>query len=369
MSENVLATKVFDYVCELPTYTELDYAAQAYFFENEFSKMNAHGGCSAAIKTIGGETIAARNLDFYISNKPAYIVRTEAPGAYKTVGVAYVPWFGPRYDEVLAEGVGEEFVKLYPFCCSDILNEKGLYIEINMRTEEFHDGKPRYCDHGLNPGKERVSAVAFVRYAAERCATIDEVLEMLGQIDYYSLSAPGIEWGFCYAMADATGNYGILEIAGDKVYFNKYQPVQTNMYIAPELAAGQLYKSGLGRYHTLMANLYKAKDEQGMQDLIDLVKYSTQYSDPATCAFDIRHEYYDPEQGIDYAAIMDPANQEMLQNEVDKYVAWWHSLSRQEMQDDGTIWETSISTCTNVTKRTMHVRFFEDEERSLVLGF
>jgi hypothetical protein len=369
MSENVLPKKVFDYVFELPTYTELDYAGQADFFENEYSKVVGHGGCSAAMKTVNGETITARNLDFYISNRPAFVVRTEVPGAYKTVGTAYVPWFGPTYEETLAEGVAEKYTKLYPFCCSDILNEKGLYIELNMRTEEFHDGVPRYRDAGLNPGGERVSAISFVRYAAERCATVSDVLEMLKEIDYYSLSAAGTEWGFCYAIADATGNYGILEIAGDKVYFNQYQPVQTNMYLAPELAANQLYKSGLGRYNTLMANIHKVKSEQDMQKLIDLVQFSTQYTDPENCAFDVRHEYYDAAEGIDYAMLMDPANQEKLQEAIDKYVAWWHSLSRQEKQDDGTIWETSISTCTNVTKRTMHVRFFEDDERSLVLTF
>lgn len=358
---NIPVTSVFDYVCELPAYTELDYDYQQNWFANEFQ--NLQGGCSGVVKSVGGETVIARNLDFNISNKSAYIVRTAVPGFYKTVGVTYVPWFGPDYKDVVAEGVPADFAKIAPFFSCDILNEKGFYIEADMRTEEFHDGKPRYKNYGLNPGGERVSAIAFLRYAAERVATIDELLELLTKIDFYSLSAPGIEWGFAYIVADATGNYGVLEIAGDKVYFNQYQGVHTNLYVTPELGAHQLYPSGLGRYHTLQANYFKATDEQGMQDLIDLVKYSTQYSDMDGCAFDWRFEQFDPAAGIDYAKLTDPAMQDAIRQEVTKYCEWWKSLSRQEKQDQNSIWESTLSVRTNVMKGTMRIRFYEDEAR------
>ena len=361
---NIPVKRIFDYVCEIPTHTELDYEYQQYWFANEFQ--NLHGGCSAAVKTINGETIVARNLDFNISNKSAYVVRTAVPGSYKTVGMGYIPWFGPDYEDALENGLPDDYYRLLPFALSDMLNEKGLYIEIDMRTEEFHDGKPRYMNYGLNPGGERVSVFALMRYAVERCATVDEVLEMLKELDVYTVSADGIQWGFAYMVADATGNYGLIEIAGDKVHFIKNQPVQTNCYITPELAENQLYRSGLGRYHTLMANYFKANSEQGMQDLIDLVRYSTQYSDMDNCAFDWRHEEYDPAQGIDYAKVMDPACQDEIYAGHKKYSDWWKSLSRQEKQDLNTIWETAFSVITNVTKGTMRVRCFEDE--SLVLN-
>ncbi len=363
---NVPVKPLFDYVCELPTYTRLDYDYQADFYENEFSKLS--GGCSCAAKPIDGETVVVRNLDFNVSNKSAYIVRTEVPGFHKTVGVCYVPWFGPDYTEAVEDGVPADFAKIVPFFCCDILNEKGFYIEADMRTEEFHDGVPRYKNAGLNPGGDRISAIAFLRYAAERCATIDELLELLETLDFFSLSAPGIEWGFAYMVADATGNFGVLEIAGDKVHFNQYQPAHTNSYITPELAENQLYRSGLGRYHTLMANYFKADDEQGMQDLIDLVRYSSQYEDPKGCAFDWRHEYYSAAEGIDYARVMDPHNQPELVAAQEKFVAEWKAMSRQEKQDLNSIWETTLSVRTNVMKRTMRIRFYEDEGRVLELS-
>jgi hypothetical protein len=362
---NIPVSSPFDYVCEVPTYTELDYDYQQNWFANEFQ--NLHGGCSAAVKSINGETIIARNLDFNISNKSAYVVRTAVPGFHKTVGMCYVPWFGPDYKEAVTEGIPADFAKIVPFFCCDILNEKGFYIEANMRTEEYIDGKPRYKNYGLNPGGPRVSAIAFLRYAAERCATIDELLELLKEIDFYSLSAPGIEWGFAYVVADKTGNFGVLEIAGDKVYFNQYQGVQANMYVTPELGLNQQFRNGLGRYHTLMANYFKANSEQGMQDLIDLVKYSTQYSDMEHCAFDWRHEQYDPAQGIDYAMLTDATKQDLIRTEVEKYRDWWKSLSRQEKQDLNSIWESTLCTRTNVMQGTMRVRFYEDEERVLNL--
>ncbi len=358
---NVPVKSLFDYVCELPAYTELDYEYQQNWFANEFQ--NLQGGCSAAAKNIGGDIVVARNLDFNISNKSAYVVRTAVPGFYKTVGVSYVPWFGPDYKDAVVEGVPADFAKIVPFFTCDILNEKGFYIEADMRTEEFHDGVPRYKCNGLNPGGDRVSAIAFLRYAAERVATIDELLELLKKVDYYSLSAPGIEWGFSYMVADSTGNFGVLEIAGDKVYFNQYHPCHTNCYVTPELAANQLYPGGLGRYHTLMANYFKATDEQGMQDLIDLVKCSTQNTDMDGCAYDWRFEQFNPSAGIDYAMLTNPANQDMIREEVVKYNAWLNSLSRQEKQDKNSIWESTLSTRTNVMKGTMRVRFYEDESR------
>ena len=362
---NISVKPVYDYVCELPLYKELDYEGQAYLYEHEFK--NLQGGCSATVKSIDGETIVARNLDFNISNKSAYIIKTEVPGFYKTVGVSYVPWFGPDWKEAVEEGVSEEFAKIIPFFSCDILNEKGFYIQADMRTEEHHDGVPRYKNNGLNPGGERVSSIAFLRYAAERCATVDDVLELLKEIDFYSLAAPGIAWGFAYIVADATGNYGVLEIAGDKVYFNKYQPVHTNMYVTPELAKDQLYRTGLGRYYTLMANHFKAKDEQAMQDLIDLVRYSRQYEDPETCPFDWRHEYYDEKDGVVYEKVIDPANQAQLIASQQAECARQKKMTRQEKQDLNSIWETTLSVRTNVMKRTMRIRFYEDENRVVTL--
>lgn len=360
---NIPVKKVFDYVCELPVYTELDYDYQANFFENEFK--NLHGGCSCVAKSVNGETVIARNLDFNISNKSAYIIRTNVPNFYKTVGVCYIPWFGPDFTDAVKNGIDEDYSKILPFFTCDILNEKGFYIEADMRNEEFIDGKPRYKNYGLNPGGPRVSAIAFLRYAAERCATIDDLLKLLEEIDFYSLSAPGIEWGFAYMVADKTGNFGVLEIAGDKVYFNKYQGAHTNSYVTPELASHQRFKAGLGRYYTLMANYFKAKDEQGMQDLIDLVRYSSQYEDPEACAFDFRFEYNEPSSDIGYEELIDPAMQEKLMQAVNEYTDHVNSMTREEKQNANSIWESTLSTRTNIMKGTMNIRFYEDNDRQI----
>ena len=358
--------QIFDYVCEIPTYTELDYDYQRDFFENKFSGLS--GGCSATAKRVNGEVVIARNLDFNISNKSAYVVRTEVPGFHKTVGMAYIPWFGPDFKDAVKDGLDDDFAKILPFFCCDILNDKGFYIEADMRNEEHDEnGKPRYKDYGLNPGKERVSAIAFLRYAAERCATIDDLLNLLKEIDFYSLSATNIDWGFSYVVADATGNFGVLEIAGDKVYFNQYHPCHTNSYVTPELAENQKLRSGWGRYNTLMANYFKATDEQGMLDLINLVRYTSQYEDRENCAFDWRHEYYDEAAGVTYDFLMDPANEDKVLAEVNAYTNEINAKTRQEKQDVNTYWESTLTVLTNVNKRTMRVRCYEDENRILNL--
>ena len=44
-------------------------------------------------------------------------------------------------------------------------------------------------------------------------------------------------------------------------------------------------------------------------------------------------------------------------------------MSRQELKDDGTYWESSFTTIANCSKKTMRVRFYEDDSNVVELDF
>ena len=112
--ENVKMEKVFDYVLDAGTYTELDYD----FAEKVLTeKYDGWGGACSAIATVtnDGTPLVGRNMDLFISNKPAYISRTKVDGCYETVGLSYSHKSGPDYEDALKNGIPESTYKTIPF--------------------------------------------------------------------------------------------------------------------------------------------------------------------------------------------------------------------------------------------------------------
>ena len=91
------------------------------------------GGCSAVAKTLdNGDTIVGRNMDFYVSNKPAFIVRTKEKGKYETVGIAYYDQFVPNADVVEKRGVPKVIYSMLPMFCQDVM---ALLIQLETKAE------------------------------------------------------------------------------------------------------------------------------------------------------------------------------------------------------------------------------------------
>lgn len=362
-------TKIHDYVFDLGTYDNLDFENAEKFFKEKFDGWD--GACTAVAKiTDDNEMIVGRNMDLYISNKPAYVIRTNVPNKYKTIGISYSNKSGPDYEEALKNGVPEDFYKIAPFMCTDVFNEKGLYIETNMRNGEFWaTGNSRYGCKGTNPGAEhRVCSLILPRYIGENCATIDEALELVKKIDIYTPNAVGMDWNFCFMMADETGHYGLLEIAQDKLSWLDKEPAQANFYLTPEFQVTEDLACGIGRYKTVMAGRDNVKNEQDMYDLIKKVSYSKIY-DPDNCEFDVRTEFVAVKDYLTY----DVMTSEKWKDEVYKYIkelcANYNKKTRQQKQDEGKDWESIFTEVVNCTNKTWFIRFFEDENRTIKLDF
>lgn len=356
------------YVIELETYTELDYEAAERYLSKKFDTWRG-GGCSCIVKTNDkGDTIVGRNMDLTISNKPAYVVRTKCKGAYETVGLAYSYFSGPNYEDVLRDGISEEYRKIIPFLCCDVMNSEGLYVEINMRTgEQNEDGSSKFGCTGTNPGARRINAMNLSRYIAENCANVRDAVEYVrNDLDLYTPNLNVMDWNFCFMIADRTGDYGLIEIAKNKVSFLPGQQAQCNFYVTPELHEIEDYKAGLGRYDLLMSGIDDVQTEAELFELINKVKYSLLYQGQPK--FDIRSELVGSKPGWTDKFILDDANADAVSAEIARIGGDFRSFTRQELQDAVKYWESIFTVVANCNERSLKVRFFEDDERRKTLA-
>ena len=359
--------RVYDYVIDLGTYTALDYEYADDYFSKEYN--NWGGGCSAIAKTLeNGDTIVGRNMDLNISNKAAYIMRTNVKDAYKTVGLAYTfRDISPDYKDAMENGISEQFTKVLPFMADDVLNEKGLYIEINMRNGEFWPtGETKFSCSGTNPESDKmVYMFELPRYIGEHCATVDEAIEYVKSLNVYSKDG---YWNYCFLIADQTGHYGVLEFAANNVIWNDYQKAQTNFYIDELANYAEELKCGVGRYNTLMDGIDDVKNEEDMFKLMNSVTYYQVY-DPYNCNYDPRSENVGVLPFATYDLLMQEENKELVFEAIDSYGKEVLAKSREEQQNKNEYWESSFTEVINCNKKTLHVRFFEDDSKVITLGF
>lgn len=360
-------SQLFDYVFDAGTYTTLDYEfADKYFAENYD---NYGGGCTAVAKVNDkGDTIVGRNMDLNISNKAAYVFRTNVEGCYKTVGLTYTfRDISPDFEDVKENGLNEEFSKVLPFMSDDVLNEKGLYIEINMRNAEFWPtGDPKFSCSGTNPeSKDRIYMFEVPRYVGEHCANVEEAVEYIKSLDIYSKNG---YWNYCFLIADASGKYGVLELACNNVYWNDMHQAQANFYVTEELNEIEELKAGVGRYDTVMAGIDRVQTEDEMFDLINSVRYS-QFYEGENCNFDYRSDLVGSSPRATYDLVMKPETQELIKEQFGKKCEEYKSKTRQELQDENSYWESSFTEVINCNEKTLFVRFFENDEKTMTLSF
>ena len=359
--------EVFDHVYDIGTFTSLDYEYANEYFAKEND--NWGGGCSAIAKTLdNGQTIVGRNMDLNISNKAAYIFRTDVKDCYKTINLAYTfRDISPNYDEIQTKGLSEEFTKVLPFMADDVLNEKGLYIEVNMRNGEFWPtGESKFSCKGTNPNSDtRVYMFEIARYVGEHCATVDEAVEYVKTLNVYSKDG---YWNYCFLIADASGHYGVLEFVNDYVIWNDYQPAQTNFYVNKLANYAEELKCGKGRYDVLMNGIDKVQTEEDMFELMDSVTYYQVY-DPYNCNFDPRSENVGVMPFATYDMIMQDEYKEIIYEAINVVGKEVLSLTRQQQQDKNEYWESSFTEVINCNEKTLFVRFFEDDNRTIKLSF
>lgn len=377
-------TELEKYIFEVEEYTTLDYDCADEFYAR--TNDNWGGGCSAISKMIDGHRIVGRNMDQSISNKCAYIIRTNA-GKFRTIGLVYTHRdYSPDYEEIMSKGISEEFYKVLPFMCDDVLNDAGLHIEINMRHGEYWpNGEDKYACEGTNPdSSERVYMFELPRYIGENCATVEEAKEYVKTLDVYSQNH---YWNYCFIISDSVGNSSLLEFSSNEVHWldedkldtydwlKVYDPkaiAQANFYLNEIAWYTQDIKSGEGRYIAMQEGIDAVDSKSDMYDLMRKVQYSSYYLDYDECKnehFDPRSETIGEVSWAEYDLVMHPDFEDTARKLMNEANAGIKDMPRSEKQDINEYWESIFTEVVDVNAQQIFVRLYENEDMLYLIDF
>lgn len=409
-------------------YEKVDYDAGDKFWKDNNDNWD-DGGCTAVTKEISnGHRIVGRNMDLNIARKAAYIVRTaETEDEYRTIGLAYTfREYAPYYEEVSEKGISDEFMDILPFLCDDVMNDQGLHVEVNMRHGEVDfSGNDQFSLQGTNEnGERRVHMFELPRYIAAHCKTVKDAKEYIKTLDIYSKYG---YWNYAFLVSDsveydgakthasllefsATGYLGGVwndlvdsgALEGEQkvtavnwiddtpeslaqldyigigptnmeTYYKINALAQANFYINQWAYQRQDTRSGEGRFFTIQSLINDVDSVDQMYDLMRRISYSWFYEEYDECAayhFDPRSENLGEFQGATYDFIFDPRYQDLMPGLFDAYTQTVRNMkTREEMENDGTLWESTFTEVVDVTDLTIYVRFFENEALRYAITF
>ena len=355
--------KLNDYVYEVNTYEGLDYDFADRYFEKNYD--NWGGGCSAVSTLIDGKRFVGRNMDLNISNKCAYIVKTKAQkeDELDTIGLAYTfRGVSPDYSKVESlGGISDEWYKLLPFMCDDVLNSEGLHIEINMRHAECYpngDDKFSVKKTTNDPEARRIYMFEVPRYIGSHCKTVVEAQQMLiNKLNIYNKDG---YWNYAYIISDATGSALLVEIACNEIKFipvdSNGNVMQTNFYRYEEWNQMEDTKSGIGRLDILRDNIQGVTSSRGLYNLMESINYFQYYS--SDCSFDRRSELIGEIGFLTYDFIYN-ASQDTINEIMNNLFGHVASLTRQELRDENSFWETTFTEVVDCSDKVIKVKIFE----------
>lgn len=267
-------TDLGDYVIDCGYIENFDFDAALKFVNARYDKIVPNGGCSAlGTKTDAGDVIIGRNLDLTVSQYPCYITHVKY-GKYETLNFTYDEVSNaPTYEERLKIGsIEPDYYNSLPLAASDSMNSEGLYIEYNMRDYE----SDLIC-FGTNPDADiRICTVSLPFVVASNCATVDEALDFMREkLDIYTLLDESVVngWNLCMMIGDATGKFGLIEIANDEIKFLPYQHGQGNYYIYPAFNAISRGQSGYGRLQYGIERIDKIQSDEDMSKMMENIMW------------------------------------------------------------------------------------------------
>lgn len=241
-------------------------------------------GCSAFAcpDTDSKDYLMGRNFDFNHKDKngnrimiPAIVVHTAPAGGKKSVSFVdgqFIYYKSGFYTD------GETDLSLLmalPYLLLDGINEDGFAICVLKL-----DGNPT---RQQVPGKKNIFTTVAMRMLLDRASTVNQAVEMLKEYNMWMDEAPA---SYHYFMADATGDYAIVEYTfkDGEEYPTEMEVLKgedalryvTNFYVSPSMAdspdGSVLSSHGKDRYEKLKANLAELQYKLNPAQAMDLLK-------------------------------------------------------------------------------------------------
>lgn len=363
-SANATSTAIIrNQVLDVGTYTEYKHSLANEDFERFYNHLPA--ACSACAKvTSDGKMIVGRNLDLTLTNKSVFVLRTAYEGLNKTLGLCYSVDFDAYYNDILNNGMKQSLEDELPFLCEDVMNEHGLYAEINMCYDEVTDEGTHFACPGTGFGNgERACCCALPQLFGTHCATISDVLNYAqNELDIYSLNTGYYNWCLNVMLADATGRYGVLQIAENKLTWLEGKQVLTNFFPDQATANKQKYKMGIGRYNYINSKIDSVTNESELMQVMKDVSYGWTYDKDNPPPYEVLSELAYTYDKWTYDYIVN--NPQEIQKYLNSCINYKNSMTLQQIKNSELFWISIYNVVANCNNRTLTVRFFEDDSQT-----
>lgn len=211
-----------------------------------------------------GDRLMGRNYDFsHVENGkevplPVIVVKTAPKGGKRSICIVDGYWLGFERG-FFGDGKSDlSMLMAAPYIFMDGINEDGFAIGVLAV-----DGNPALQN---DPDKRTIWTTAAMRLLIDRASTVDDAITLLKQRNI-RLKPPGGKGNFHFFLADAKGDYAVVEYSYRSVGDFDKNPDQlvvlkgqdysyvTNFYVDPTLAGDSLLgsesKHGKDRYEKL----------------------------------------------------------------------------------------------------------------------
>ena len=245
-------------------------------------------GCSAfaAPDKSTGNFLMGRNFDFNHRDKdanridiPVIVVHTAPQGGKKSV--SFVDGNFVNYKKGFYTETGNDLSMLMalPYLLLDGINEDGFAISVLKL-----DGKPT---RQTKSSQKTIFTTVAMRMLLDRASTVKEATAMLEQ---YNMCMDTDTASYHFFMADATGDYAIVEYTGKDVNINNPENMEvlrdndtlrcvTNFYVSPTMVKtefGGYSNHGRKRYKDLRDGLLKYNYNVTPSQALELLKIVAQ---------------------------------------------------------------------------------------------
>lgn len=172
-----------------------------------------------------------RNYDFF--KNPTMVTVSRPEDGYASIAVSDMSHFGYSLDKLPDSFVRKVLCIASVYAPVDGINEKGLCTSIMALPNQASQ---------QNTGRNAVGTTIIMRLFLDRCATVDEALDLLNTVDVRHDAKVGS--GYHYMVADAQGKCAVIEFDkndGWKTMIVEKDPAANHMLVTNHLLSPKYY--------------------------------------------------------------------------------------------------------------------------------
>ena len=157
-------------------------------------------GCSSfSVMSTDGDHLFGRNYD--LQGGDNLVIRTAPKSGYASIGIVDLMHVNLGLNgEYEINDVNKPLLLAAPWCVCDGINEKGFGASI-LRLDDFHVVN--------DTSKDDLLLYSVIRVVLDKCASVDEALDLLDQYDLYSPSP----YTYHFFFTDKTGRSVVVEFS------------------------------------------------------------------------------------------------------------------------------------------------------------